>query len=435
MNNMKPSLTILGAGMTGLAAGVASGAPIYEAAPIPGGICASYYMRPHGTAILHDAPADGEAYRFELGGGHWMFGADAVTRRFVSQHVDLNRHERVSSVYFRAKNLFAPYPLQNHLRYLGGDLAARALQEIAQPRNGVRTMQDWLRANFGQTLCDLFFEPFHARYTAGLHTRIAPQDAHKSPISLADVIRGAFTDVAPVGYNASFYYPTSDLSVFARRLAAQCAIHYNKRAMCIDVQAKEIEFADGSRAAYQTLISTLPLNVMLNLTGIALDIPADPHTAVLVLNLGAKTGANCPSDHWLYNPDARAGFHRVGFYSNVDASFLPQSSREKRDRVAIYVERAYLPEHRPSAAETAQYIADVICELQEWECIGEVEAAHPTWVDVAYTWAWPDSAWKQRAITALEQHDMYQAGRYGRWAFQGIAESLREGLLIGAALK
>ena len=77
----------------------------------------------------------------------------------------------------------------------------------------------------------------------------------------------------------------------------------------------------------------------------------------------------------------------------------------------------------------------MIRELQEWECIGEVEAAHPTWVEVAYTWAWPESAWKQQAIAALEQHDIYQAGRYGRWAFQGIAESLREGLLIGAALK
>lgn len=432
---MNSGLTILGAGMTGLAAGIASGAPIYEAAPIPGGICASYYMRPHDAAILHDAPADGEAYRFELGGGHWMFGADAVTRRFVSQHVALKRHERVSSVYFRAKNLFAPYPLQNHLRYLGGDLAAQALREMAQPRNGFCTMQDWLRANFGQTLCDLFFEPFHDRYTAGLHTRIAPQDAHKSPISLPDVIRGAFAEVAPVGYNALFYYPVSDLSVLARQLAAQCAIHYDKRAIRIDVQAKQIEFADGSRAAYQTLISTLPLNVMLNLTGIMLDMPADPHTAVLVLNLGAKTGAKCPRDQWLYNPDACAGFHRVGFYSNVDVSFLPQSSRAARDRVAIYVERAYLPENRLSEAETAQYIADVIRELQAWEFIGDVEAAHPTWVDVAYTWVWLESDWKQRAIAALEQHDIYQAGRYGRWAFQGIAESLREGLLIGAALK
>lgn len=426
--------------MTGLAAGLSSGWPIFEAASIPGGICASYYLHPGNPTPLvqpkdDGAPLSDDAYRFEIGGGHWIFGADPLMRQFISRHGELKQHARISSVYFREKNLSAPYPLQNHLRYLGDKLAAQTLSEMTQPRQSFRTMREWLLANFGQTLCDLFFFPFHERYTAGLYPRIAPQDAYKSPVNLNDVIRGAFTDVAPVGYNASFWYPASDLSALAKNLAVQCTIHYHKRVTAIDTHAKEIAFADGSRVAYHTVISTLPLNVMLALTGISLDIPADPCTSVLVLNLGAQKGAQCPRDHWRYNPDANAGFHRVGFYSQVDASFLPRSARTTQDRVAIYVERAYAPEHRPTETETARYIADVIRELQAWEWIGDVEVAHPTWVEVAYTWSWPNSAWRQRAIAALEQHGIYQAGRYGRWTFQGIAESLREGLLIGAALK
>lgn len=426
---------VLGAGMTGLAAGLASGATIYEAAPIPGGICASYYLRPGDATVLHEPPADGEAYRFELGGGHWIFGADAMMRQFMSRHAQLKRHDRLSSVYFRDGQAYVPYPLQNHLRDLGSEIAVQALREIAQPRNDAHTMRDWLLANFGATLCDRFFFPFHDRYTAGLYSRIAPQDAQKSPVSLSDVIRGAFAEVAPVGYNASFFYPVSDLSAFARQLAAQCSIQYKKRAIAIDPQVRMITFADGTQVSYATLISTLPLNVMLDLTGISLDIPPDPCTSVLVLNLGAFKGKKCPNDHWLYNPNTRSGFHRVGFYSHVDASFLPQSARAKQDRVAIYVERAFLPEHHPSAVDIERYMSDVVRELQEWEFIGDVEVAHPTWVEVAYTWAWPDSTWKLRAMQALEQRNIYQAGRYGRWTFQGIAESLREGLLIGAALK
>ena len=431
---MKASLIILGAGMTGLAAGLASGAPIYEAAAMPGGICASYYMRPNTATRLTEMPEDDAAYRFELGGGHWMFGGDPVMQKFLYAHLPLNEHRRVSSVYFADQNLAVPYPLQNHLRYLGGDIAAQALREMAQPCNDWRTMEEWLRANFGHTLCDLFFLPFHERYTAGLYPQIAPQDAYKSPVNLTDVIRGAFADVAPVGYNTSFLYPTADLSVLAKKLAASCEIYYEKRAIRIDVQAKQVEFADGARVAYQTLISTLPLNVMLKLTGISLDIPADPYTSVLVLNLGAVKGANCPSDHWLYNPDTRAGFHRVGFYSHVDASFLPKSARAAQNRVAIYVERAYRGGQFPEERTRALYVAAVLEELRRWGFIQEVEVVDPTWIDVAYTWAWPDSIWKQQALRALEQHDIYQAGRYGRWTFQGIAESLREGLLIGAAL-
>jgi len=43
---------ILGAGMTGLAAGRASGFPVYEAEETPGGICSSYYVRPGERATV-----------------------------------------------------------------------------------------------------------------------------------------------------------------------------------------------------------------------------------------------------------------------------------------------------------------------------------------------------------------------------------------------
>lgn len=36
---------ILGAGMTGLAAGMVSGLKVYEAQEVPGGICSSYYLK------------------------------------------------------------------------------------------------------------------------------------------------------------------------------------------------------------------------------------------------------------------------------------------------------------------------------------------------------------------------------------------------------
>jgi len=74
---MEGKIIILGAGMTGLAAGYASGLPVYEAEEAPGGICSSYYVKPGSNKRLHKAPKDGEAYRFEIGGGT---GSLAVTR-------------------------------------------------------------------------------------------------------------------------------------------------------------------------------------------------------------------------------------------------------------------------------------------------------------------------------------------------------------------
>jgi hypothetical protein len=154
---------------------------------------------------------------------------------------------------------------------------------------------------------------------------------------------------------------------------------------------------------------------------------------VLVLNLGAVRGPKCPPDHWLYNCRTRSGFHRVGFYSNVDGCFLPRTGQ--RDRVSIYVERGFVGGTRPSPAEEAAYARAVVAELQDWGFITSPEVVDPTWIEVAYTWSWPGSRWRAQALACLEARDIYPVGRYARWIFQGIADSIRDGLFVGGALK
>ncbi|BBM69078.1 protoporphyrinogen/coproporphyrinogen oxidase [Rhodothermus marinus] len=435
--SQKERIFILGAGMTGLAAGYASGLPVFEAADWPGGICSSYYVRPGSSERLHQTPSDGEAYRFEIGGGHWIFGGDPLVLRFIRSLAPVKTYRRRSAVFFPDQDLFVPYPIQNHLRYLGQRVAAQVIEEITDGRSSgeVVTMADWLRAGFGPTLYGLFFEPFHELYTAGLYREIAPQDAYKTPVNPALVVRGAFDDVPQVGYNVTFVYPEEGLNALSQRMAERCRVHYGKRVVKIDVQSREVYFEDGTAEPYDELISTLPLNRMMEMTGLDVGERPDPATSVLVVNIGAVKGPNCPEEHWLYIPRSRAGFHRVGFYSNVDASFLPASHRERRDAVSIYVEKAYQEGERPEQAELDHLAGDIVRELQEWGWIREAEVVDPTWIDVAYTWSWPGSTWRAKAIKALEEHGIYQVGRYARWVFQGIADSIRDGFYAGSALK
>jgi len=433
------NVLILGAGMTGLVAGYVSGLPVYEAKKWPGGICTSYYMRPGSKERLYAMPRDGEVYRFEIGGGHWIFGEDPLVLRFIRSLTPVKSYVRRSAVYFPDKALFVPYPLQNHLRYLGQEVAAQVLQELVnggQHQVGeVATMSDWLRASFGPTLCDLFFEPFHELYTAGLYREIAPQDAYKSPVNPTLVIRGAFDEVPQVGYNVNFVYPEEGLNTLALRLAECCDIRYGKRVVRIDVNEKVVYFEDGSSEGYEEIISTLPLNRIIEMTGLELDERPDPATAVLVVNIGAIKGPRCPAEHWLYIPHSRAGFHRVGFYSNVDPAFLPAPSRGRENRVSIYVEKAYREGVKPGKGEIEQICQQTVQELQDWGWIGEAEVVDPTWIEVAYTWSWPASGWREKALKALEEHGIYQIGRFGRWMFQGVADSIKVGLMAGKAVR
>ena len=421
--------------MTGLAAGFASGLPVFEASDTPGGICSSYYIGPGEKKRFIQAPNDEEAYRFEVGGGHWIFGADPSTLNLIQKFTSVKTYKRCSSVYFRNDNLYVPYPLQNHLRLFGREISEKVLSEIKPTRGTFRTMKEWLRYSFGHTLCKLFFYPFHELYTSGLYDRIAPQDVYKTPVNLSLAIKGASQEVSQVGYNLSFVYPDKGLSAFAMKMADKCDIRYNKRVVKIDPHMQELFFDDSSRIYYDKLISTIPLNKMIEISGIEVDVKPDPYTSVLVINIGAKRGRQCPDDDWLYIPDSRSGFYRVGFYSNVDRSFLPLSGRKKNNRVGIYVERAYAGGDKPSDEKIVRYSDNVLHELQAWGFIGDVEVVDPTWIDVAYTWSWPGPQWRQTALSETAKHNIYQIGRYGQWNFQGIAESLKEGSSILSSIK
>jgi len=427
---------ILGAGMTGLAAGVASGFPVVEAASAPGGICSSYYVRPHASERLERPPADDEAYHFEHGGGHWMFGGDPILREFVESLVTVKGYARRSGIFFADTGKCVPYPLQNHLSFLEPEAARRALEEIlASTGKPCATAEEWYRDRFGPTLCDLFFTPFNDLYTAGLWKKTEPQDNYKSPLDRDQVMRGARGEREAVGYNATFLYPVEGLSELARRMAARSEVHFNTQVARIDPHRRAVAFADGSSARFSRLISSLPLNRMMEMSGLSVESPPDPYTSVLVLNVGAVRGKRLPDDHWLYVPRSRSGFHRVGVYSNVDASFLPASARASGARTGLYIERAYPGGARPGEQEIRRLVDETVRELQEWRFIGEVEVADATWIDVAYTWSWPGSTWRKKAIEKLAGHGIFQTGRYGRWVFQGIADSLREGLLIGSAFR
>jgi len=256
---------ILGGGMTGLAAGWASNLPVYEAATSPGGICSSYYIEPGSRERLRTASSNGEVYRFEIGGGHWIFGGDPTILKFIDELAPVKSYSRQSSVFFPSTEQFVPYPLQNHLRYLDKKLLLAALTEVINtPDIPVSTMEEWIKKSFGSTLSQEFFGPFHDLYTAGLWRKIAPQDPYKSPIDTKLLLKGAIEDVPAVGYNVTFVYPKMGLNSLAQRMAARCNIHYGKRVVSVDTPHKIVTFSDGTSQAYRNLISTLPIHIHLS---------------------------------------------------------------------------------------------------------------------------------------------------------------------------
>lgn len=419
---------ILGAGMTGLSAGLSTGLPIFEAGRRPGGICSSYYMVSGQKKRLEKPYNRDKEYRFEIGGGHWIFGADQKITKFLTKYSKFKRYRRKSEVCLNKKKLFVPYPLQNHLYCFDKKTREKILKEISQiqkKENG--TLEKWLLSNFGPTLCSIFFHPFHKLYTAGLYKKINPQDSYKTPFNLSEVIKGARQKTGNAGYNKEFIYPEDGLDSLTARMAKDCRIEYRKKVVRVNTAKKKIFFSDGESVFYKQIFSTLPLNKMINICKLNLNSFPDPYSSVLVLNLAGTKGRRCPDSHWVYFPESRSGFYRVGFYSNVDDSFLPEQ-KHKNDMVSMYIERAFPGGHKPKIEERQKYVYSVIKELQNMDFISSAKLVDTNWIDTAYTWSWPGSGWRREALVRLKEKGIYQAGRYGLWHFQGIADSISQGL-------
>ncbi len=424
---MKNEIIILGAGITGLTAGLISQKEIYEANNIAGGICASYYLSQKGTKTYLGKE---KAYRFELGGGHWIFGTDKRIKDFIDRLSPTKTYTRNSAVYFPDLDLYVPYPLQNNLSYLPESVREKSIKEICNSKKykKINTLEDWLEINFGKTLCELFFFPFHNLYTAGLYTKIAPEDEYKTPLDKKLMINGAKTNY-PIGYNATFIYPKDGLDDLVMKMAKHCKINFCKKIVKINLKKKEVLSNDCAQVKYEKIFSTIPLNRIIDMANLNIKKIPLPYTSVLVVNIGAKKGEKCPPYHWIYTPKNKAGFYRVGFYSNVDSSFLPLSSEGNSDRVSIYVEKAYRGRDKGSNNIDIKNIGDkIIKELREWRFITEVEVIDYNWIEVAYTWEYPSFSYRQKAMKILRKNQIYQIGRYGKWRFQGIAGSIEDGL-------
>ena len=76
----------------------------------------------------------------------------------------------------------------------------------------------------------------------------------------------------------------------------------------------------------------------------------------------------------------------------------------------------------------------VCLPLERWRPVERWPDSHAVWVDVAYTWRYAGSDWQVQAIQALSDAGVQQAGRYGTWHFQGIADSIRDGYRCGRVL-
>ena len=415
---MRVDVVILGAGAAGLGAGLAlddasTAFRILEGDDAAGG-------------LLRTDVVDG--FSFDRTGHVLHFARPHIEAGFRELGVELERIERRAGILLGDTEV--PYPFQYNLWALESRSLARAVVDdmrTAPRRNGAGSFADLLRSLWGESALALFFRPYNEKLW-GRPLEALPADCAGRYLPEADVElaeRGAQREVGAHGYNNTFLYPASGrLGDLMTALAAPIA----DRVCCgvsveaVDIVRRELRTEDGGTIAYGRLISTIPLDVLLRMSGLRVDPDLFAATEVVNIRIGLR-GSLRTANHWLYVADRELPFHRIGFPQNVNRRTCPDgcTSLSIESTIPASGQRLSTDDIAATALECMSRRGFV--DVEEYLFHDEFLISPAYVVQRA-----PERDAFAEIERTLREHGLFLAGRFGTWDYLSVEEAFESGV-------
>jgi protoporphyrinogen oxidase len=414
-------IVVLGGGIAGLAASLASGAPVYEAQHHVGGVAASDSQ---------------DGFTFDRG-IHVLQTANTKVMKLLDD-VGVRLNSRSRQAYIYSHDTYTAYPFQVNTAGLPMSLRMRCVWTFlrrpkeAQPRN----YEEWMHAKLGRGFADTFLIPYSEKFWT-VHPRDMTHEWTGNRVpqpSMSQVIRGAlWSRQTKIGTNVDFRYPSSAPGYGAIGDAMSRKVerlHLGHRAAELDMVQRRVKFQNGHSVAYQRLITTIPLPDLVSLCPTAPESVRKAAAAlransICVVNLGigrpGRTGW-----HWAHFPEKDLSFFRISFPHNLADNVTPIGMSSISAEVAYSSTK---PINRSTIVE--QVKSDLVR-------VGVLRADDPivftSTTDIQYAYCIHDFARKDavRSIRAwMLSQGIVPTGRYGHWNYFWSHESIMSGLQAG----
>lgn len=417
-------VAILGAGLTGLSAALRLaerriGHRVFEKSDHVGGLATTIEER---------------GYRFDRTGHLLHLRSDAL-RAEVLDWLDgdcltVARKSRVWS-----HGVFTRYPFQANTFGLPPEVAYECVHGFvraffADKPAHISDFEQFCLTHFGDGISRHFMLPYNRRLW-GVEPREITADWCQRFVplpTLEDVLRGAVgLNDRELGYNAEFLYPRLGIGepwrAAARRLerlSQAGSVALGAAPQRLDPERREIVFERG-RVVYDVLLSTIPLPALLSLFD---RLPADVERARRALRatslyyLDIALSAPVRRDlHWVYVPEDRYPFYRVGCYSNFSEVMAP------RGGAGLYVE---LTERaRPDLERLMPQVVAGLLEMGLIASAADVAFARLRHIEHAYVIYDHARAGALDTIGGfLESQRVISTGRYGGWNYSSMEDAL-----------
>lgn len=443
--------------------------PVVVAGAGPTGLSAAYHLGEDALLIERENRVGGWCRSIEADGftfdhaGHIMFSADEYVHGMYRMLLGDNIHWQDREAWVYTHGVYTRYPFQGALYGLPPDVIKECLTGAIEARYGPlrpdkavgRPVEDCCgdgileaEARLGAPACATHrrpeprnFEEFIYRvWGAGIAKHFAIPYNRKLwciPLSemetswlggrvplpdIEEMIEGALNpSVKPAGPNARFGYPLRGgfqalMNGFLPHLKA--GLRLGAAIAAVSPRRRAITLADSSEIAFDHLISTIPLPVLVRMMGdeappgIRAAAESLRHVSIRCVNLGVGRPA-LTNRHWIYFPGDTI-FHRVFVQGNMSPHCNPPGG------FGLVCEISYSPE-KPLPVQGEALIGRCVADCRR---VGLIRPEDPIRVafevDLPYAYVVYDHGRAENVALIrawLETRGVLLAGRYSEWEY------------------
>ena len=362
--------------------------------------------------------------------GHFFHFKDKSIEEFIAKNIpteDLLTINKYTQI--RYKDRLIDYPFQMNIHQLPQQEFIECLYDLFEnPTKEYANFKEMLYAKFGKSIAEKFLIPYNSKlYACDLNTLDKDAMGRFFPYAEKEQIIRNFKASNNDTYNATFVYPKHGAIQYVDSMASHVrkeAIRLNEAIISVQPKNHTVTLQSGETIHYDRLISTTPFPKLMEMMGESKH-PALSWNQVLVFNIGFDKQGLDTKNHWIYFPEDKYCFYRVGFYSNILSA----------DKCSLYVELGF---DKGAVINPDDYLQRVIHDLQEAKIITEdmkVVDYETIIMNPAYVHISAEAVqYVDEMKMQLAQHDIYSIGRYGSWTYCSIEDNIKEAKVLAQKL-
>lgn len=409
------AVTVLGAGISGIAVSYHLGhdkCVIYEADSHYGG---HIYSEVEDGFVWDDGP-------------HVSFTKSEYVRQTWAEAVGGEFEEVRAVVVNYYQGHWIDHPAQSNLYQVPEPLRSRCVESFLEARRNAEgsgppaNYEEWIQRAFGKVFADTFPAAYTRKYWTTDPVNLGTDWIGKRVYypKVEDVFRGAKGPLDRDTYWVGLWrYPShGGFFSYAKKFVDGARIQYHKKLVRINFLKRTMAFEDGTRASYKTLVSTLPLPVLIECAD---DAPAEVREAAALLRATrlylVRLAVNHPSvrkEPWVYVYDEDKLSTRVSIQEN----YSPNNAPPGKTGISVEVcgsEYKPLPTDREAVARTVQDELIGMGLIDGVKAVKSLSVRYVPWGQVVYD---HNRRPALEVISAfLDRMGVIRAGRYSQWGY------------------